>query len=125
MPDEIRARDDILEVLYWMRGEGLADRVRPADLRPLVGLGSGESRRHLDALVDVGLLERAGSAEATYRLTESGAREAKRRFAESFAEMLGQGHGAACAPGCACESPEDPAPDCPTHGRHAHGSVER
>jgi len=121
MGDTIRARDEILEVVYWMRGEGLGEAVRPADLRPLVGLDAGETRDHMDALVGAGLLEREEEGgDPVYRLTEEGGREAGRRFVESFAEMLGQGHGTACAPGCACESLDDPAEDCPTHGRHAH-----
>ncbi|MDX1623049.1 MAG: hypothetical protein R3199_03620 [Gemmatimonadota bacterium] len=122
MGDAIRKRDEILEVVYWMRGEGLREAVRPSELRPLVGLEETEARTEMDALVDAGLLEKADRGDAVaYRLTEVGEREAGRRFVESFSEMLGQGHGTACAPGCECESPGEPADDCPTHGKHAHG----
>lgn len=121
MDDAIRKRDEILEVVYWMRGEGLREAVRPADLTPLVGLEEAEARAEMESLAEIGLLEVAGSRDdPAYRLTEVGAREAGRRFVESFADMLGRGHGTACAPGCECESLEEPAADCPTHGRRAH-----
>lgn len=122
MPEPLKIRDEILEVLYWMRGEGLGDDVRPDDLRAFVGAAPEETLEHLEALAAQGLLERRPGAGGTaYRLTEEGGREAGRRFVESFAEMLGQGHGTACAPGCECESLDHPAADCPTHGhRHAH-----
>lgn len=121
MDDAIKKRDEILEVVYWMRGEGLRETVRPADLRPLVGLEESEARVEMEALAAAGLLEETNLGDGpAYRLTEVGAREAGRRFVESFADMLGQGHGTACAPGCECESLENPAPDCPTHGRRAH-----
>lgn len=121
MGDAIRKRDEILEVLYWMRGEGLGEAVRPAELRPLVGLEEAETRIEMEALAAAGLLEETvPGRDPAYRLTEVGAREAGRRFVESFADMLGQGHGTACAPGCECESLAEPAEDCPTHGRRAH-----
>lgn len=119
MGDPIRIRDEILEVMYWLRGEGLYEVVSAADLRPFVGLDAAASAEHLAALAAAGLVER-DEEDAGYRLTEEGGREAGRRFVESFSEMLGQGHGTACAPGCECESPEEPAEDCPTHGTHAH-----
>lgn len=119
MDDAIRKRDEILEVLYWMRGEGLREAVRPADLRPLVGLEETDARREMEALAAAGLLEATGPEEdPAYRLTKVGGREAGRRFVESFADILGQGHGTACAPGCECETLG--AADCPTHGGHAH-----
>lgn len=122
MGDSIRKRDEILEVIYWMHGEGLREEVRPADLRPLVGLEENEARVQMEALAGAGLLERTDAGDGpAYRLTETGLREAGRRFVESFAGILGQGHGTACAPGCECESLESPDADCPTHGRHAHG----
>jgi hypothetical protein len=50
MSDTIRIRDEILEVLYWLRGEGIHEEVRPDDLRPFVGLEPETARRHLEAL---------------------------------------------------------------------------
>lgn len=121
MDDSIRKRDEILEVVYWLRGEGLREAVRPADLRPLVGLEEAEARNQMEALAAAGLLERSPGEDPAYRLTDTGSREAGRRFVESFAGILGRGHGTACAPGCECESLHAPDADCPTHGRHAHG----
>ena len=138
MTGAIRIRDEILEVLYWLRGEGIHEEVRPGDLRPFVQLDPDDTRRHLEALAASGILERrveeaaaAGSsapgsrhahpsAGACYRLTERGLQEAARRFVEAFAPMLGQGHGSACAPDCECRDPAHPDVDCPTHGSRAH-----
>lgn len=123
----IARRDEILEVLYWLRGEGLHEEVRPRDLRPFLDLDSASVSGHLEALAAAGLVERRGgdvrgSGDPAYRLTETGASEAGRRFVESFAELLGQGHGTACAPDCDCQDPAHPDEHCPTHGsRHADG----
>lgn len=123
MSDVARKRDEMLEVIYWLRGEGLREDVRPLDLRTFLGLEPAEALDLMESLAGAGLLERVLGSEPTFRLTEDGALEAGRRFVESFADLLGQGHGTACAPGCACESGEHPAEDCPTHGRHAHRAV--
>lgn len=122
MSEPIRVRDEVLEVMYWLKGEGIRAAVGPTDLRTFVDIDPDAAREHLSVLHRAGLLEAVDeSSEPAYRLSERGEREAGRRFVESFAPYLGQGHGTACAPGCACESLDDPAVDCPTHGhRHVH-----
>lgn len=123
MTDVIHARDEILEVLYWLHGEGLHEAVRAEDLEPFVALGSEAAREHLEALAGAGLLERvpvaAEGGPGAYRLTDRGVREAGRRFVESFAPLLAQGHGTTCAPDCECRDPARPDADCPTHGVQA------
>lgn len=124
--DAIRIRDEILEVLYWLKGEGIREEIGPRDLRPFVQLQPDEVREHLEVLAASGLLERGdgpsanGSDEGRYRLSERGSAEAGRRFVEAFAPILGQGHGTACAPGCECLDPTHPDESCPTHGSPAH-----
>lgn len=128
MVDSIRVRDEILEVLYWLRGEGIHDAVRAEDLEPFLGIEPGVAREHLAALAAAGLLElvpvpEEGDDEAdAYGLTDRGSREAGRRFVESFSPLLAQGHGTACAPDCECQDPARPDADCPTHGSHTHAS---
>jgi hypothetical protein len=87
--------------MYWMRGEGLGDAVATADVArlqpdtPLPLLAAD-----LRALVEAGL---AAPAEGgRYRLSEAGAREGARRFAEEFADMTRPGHGACSDPDCDC-----------------------
>ncbi|MBA4159628.1 MAG: HypC/HybG/HupF family hydrogenase formation chaperone, partial [Gemmatimonadetes bacterium] len=66
--DAIRRRDEILQVMFWMRGEGLADDASPDTL--LVFLGEVDDamlRADLDALDSAGLLERMPGG--SYRLT--------------------------------------------------------
>jgi hypothetical protein len=50
-----------------------------------------------------------------YRLTETGRKEAARRFAEEFAPMLNQGHGECYDPNCDCHSNPTAAAECHAH----------
>lgn len=119
--DDIARQDEILELLYWFEGEGFAGAASLEGIVRFTGLTETVVRRTLDRLQSRGdvLLDRSLGAE--YRLTESGRREAARRFAAEFAPLLGQGHGECNDPECDCHSSEDGAADC--HGRahkHAH-----
>ncbi len=101
--DAIRRRDEILQVMFWMRGEGLADDASPDTL--LVFLGEVDDamlRADLDALDSAGLLERMPGG--SYRLTPGGVREGGRRFADEFAEITRQAHGACSDPDCDCQT---------------------
>lgn len=111
----IRRRDEILQVMFWMRGEGLADEAGLDDLRVFLNA--------VDESVlagDLGALDRAGLLEAmpsgAYRLTPSGVREGGRRFADEFAEITAQAHGACSDPDCDCQTL---GPEACAHA-HAH-----
>ena len=116
--DDIAREDELLELLYWFEGEGFAGVasidgiVRFTNLtEPLVQrtLARLLSREHV-------MLDASG---VEYRLTESGRREAARRFAAEFAPMLSQGHGECSDPDCDCHSSEGGAAEC--HARaHNH-----
>lgn len=114
---KLRRRDEILQVLFWMRGEQLAEEVRPEDLRVFldpraVGEGLVEA---FEELTEKGLVERTG--EGTYRLTEEGILAGGRRFADEFADLTGQAHGECNDPDCAChEDPEAVEEFCERHG---------
>ncbi|CAN5372700.1 hypothetical protein BH23GEM4_BH23GEM4_02830 [soil metagenome] len=111
----IRRRDEILQVMFWMRGEGLADEAGSEHLR--VFLNEADDRV---LVADVDALDRAGLLEAmpsgAYRLTPSGVREGGRRFAGEFAELTAQAHGACSDPDCDCQTL---GPEACTHA-HAH-----
>ena len=107
--DALRRRDEMLQVLYWMEGEGLAADVRAADLLPFVGGAEAEIVAHLETLCRQGHIEVAGNAQGRYRLSVIGRSEGGRRFAEEFAPLLRQGHGECNDPDCDCHTTGDPA----------------
>lgn len=101
---DIHWRDEILQVMYWMLGEGIGDRVTAGDLARFLAADGALIAGHLDRLTDEGDLERLDDAgeERRYRLTIRGAREGARRFADEFAGMQFGGHGECNRPGCSC-----------------------
>jgi DNA-binding transcriptional ArsR family regulator len=101
--DAIRRRDEILQVMYWMRGEGLADAAGVQELQTFLDEETAPTlEEDLAALEDAGLLESAGGGR--FRLTRRGAEEGGRRFLEDFEELMHQGHGACSDPDCDCHA---------------------
>lgn len=107
--EALRQRDEILQVLFWMEGEGLADAVRPRDLLPFVEGGEERIAQHLEALRRLGYVEGTYNEAGYYRLTVIGRAEGGRRFLEEFGPLLRQGHGECNDPDCACHRTGDPA----------------
>jgi hypothetical protein len=61
--DALRAlywRDEILQLMFWIRGEGFGDAIDPALLERFLGVQAEVGIRYLDHLVGEGLLEAAG-----------------------------------------------------------------
>ncbi len=113
--EALRHRDEILQVLFWLEGEGLAQEVRPADLLPFVEGGEAVIAGHLETLTRLGYLEQTGNEPGRYRLSVVGRSEGGRRFTEEFAPLLRQGHGECNDPACECHVTGDPA-DCVRRG---------
>lgn len=100
--EPIRRRDELLQVMYWMRGEGLGDVVTSEQVgRLLVDTPEPLLMADLRSLCEAGLAEPVGGG---YRLTEAGAREGARRFQEAFADFTRPGHGACSDPACDCHT---------------------
>ncbi len=116
--DAIRWRDELLQVLYWLRGEGLGERFAPRDLTTFLGAETDEIRRRLECLVDEGYLAVAEHATERYYLTDWGAKEGGRRFADEFAGLTNQGHGECNNPNCSCQTLGPGA--CDSRIAHAH-----
>ena len=87
---ELARRDDILELLFWMRGQGFADSLSVNDVARFLTDAEGEVKASLERLVALGGVERDGER---YRLSAEGLPEARRRFVDDFREMLADGHG--------------------------------
>ncbi len=94
----LRCRDDILQAMYWMRGEGFGEEADGQMLRSFLVVNEGLLREQLEILAEEGYLEESGGR---YRLSELGVKEGGRRFADEFAGLQGTAHG-------------DCGPDCPT-----------
>ncbi len=97
-------RSEILQVMYWLRGEGLGDVVDAGVLERFLGVDATVGLRYLDRLVEEGYLERR---EAGFCLSQRGLDEGRTEFALSFADLTRPAHGE-CSPDCWCHvSPEE------------------
>jgi len=117
-PRQLQLRDEILQVLFWLKGEHLAADASVHD----VSMWTATDAKELQPVVAImevdGLIE-ATSESGMYRLTESGLGEGGRRFTEQFADAgLGaSGHGE-CSDGCDCQTL---GPEACHHHQHQAG----
>lgn len=116
--DDLFWQDELLQVLYWLTGEGLGPDVRWSDLQVLTD-GSDAvllaAARGLAARGLVQVTDREGLP--ALRLTPAGMEEGRRRFVDQFADLLGQAHGE-CGPDCECHRAE-PGQSCWERGAAA------
>jgi hypothetical protein len=106
--------DEILQVMYWLRGEGLAQDVAAPDLTRWLGRAEREIAPLLERLAGAGFVQRVAmvpGAAPRYCLTTLGRHEGGRRFADEFAELTRPGHGECGDPNCECQRTGNPA-DC-------------
>jgi hypothetical protein len=116
--EALRLRDEVLQAMYWMRSEGLADRCPPVQLAGFLALPAAELVPYLERFAGEGLL---ALGERGYALTERGIEVGKRTFAEEFADLTRPGHGE-CDDDCWCHDSPEAAADCLAERRsHAHG----
>lgn len=117
--DDLYWQDEILQVMYWLLGEGFAERVTVSDLRRFLQGDPGDLARTLGTLTSQGLLRCSGQE---HFLTESGKVEAQRRFVDEFRPLLGRtGHGE-CSDDCWCQDPEHAGEECPST-IHSHSRM--
>lgn len=99
----LQAQDEVLQVMYWLRGEGLSLAVTTADLSRFTGASDLELDGILERLEVLGFARRLfGGATARFELTAEGVREGGRRFADEFADLTKPGHGECGDPECDC-----------------------
>lgn len=101
--DNLKSRDEILQVMYWMTGEGLGDEFSVNDLRKFLQSEQPVLARDLELMVSSGLLE---AREDKFALTEQGKAEGGRRFVDEFESMIKPGHFECNEPDCDCHNPE-------------------
>ena len=102
---ELFWRDEIPEAIYWLEGEGHGPGVDTEALERVLPAEPAFSPRHLDSLVEAGLLRR--SASGRYELTEAGWSHGARLFADDFDAFEKGISIGACACGC-CEEEVEP-----------------
>lgn len=102
-------RDEILQVTFWLQGEGLGETVDPHLLERFLGVDAHVGVRYLDKLAAEGLLESRG--DGTFALTQQGREHAGRVFAAEFADLTQPGHGE-CGADCWCHASPEEAEAC-------------
>jgi hypothetical protein len=115
--ETLRVRDEVLQAMYWMRSEGLAEEPAPAELARFLAVPVETLGPYLERFAYDGLLE---TTDAGYRLSREGEELGKRTFAEEFADLTRPGHGE-CDDDCWChDSPEEAARCLEERTGHAH-----
>ena len=115
--EALRVREEVLQAMYWMRSEGLADTPDADLLARFLAVPAETLEVYLRRFADDGHLEQAG---AGYRLTAEGMEAGKRTFAEEFADLTRPAHGE-CDDDCWChDSPEEAARCLEERTQHVH-----
>ncbi len=101
-------RSEILQVMYWLKGEGLGDVVDAALLERFLGVEAEVGIGYLDRLVLDGYLD---PAPGGFVMSQSGLAEGKTEFALSFADLTRPAHGE-CSADCWCQNSVEEALAC-------------
>ncbi len=101
-------RSEILQVMFWLRGEGLGDVVDASLLERFLGVEAEVGVGYLDRLVVNEYLERVPGG---YVLSRSGLEEGRTEFALSFADLTRPTHGE-CSADCWCQNSVEEAIAC-------------
>lgn len=102
-------RDEILQLVFWLHGEGLGERLDPDLLGRFLGMHRQAGLGCLQALAEDGLLRR--DRDGAYRLTEQGRGHRARVYANEPAELTQPAPGT-CGPECWCHISPDEAAAC-------------
>ena len=97
----IERQDEMLELLYWLEGEGFTDNATLDGIARFIAQERERAEQTLERLIERGDVT-LDPSRGEYRLSETGRREAARRFAEEFTPYLAQGHGECSDPECDC-----------------------
>jgi len=110
--EQLRVRDEVLQIMYWMLGENIAHEIDAAYVSRFLAQPEAEIVAALAVLGRERLLLH-GAVPGRYRLSEDGMREGGRRFQDEFHDLTKQAHGE-CAPGCWCHTAEGEGKECPS-----------
>lgn len=109
-------RDEILQALFWLQGENLAEAIDAARMAELLVADRSIVKSELGRLAEGGYLDvlpgLTPGAAPRFRLTEIGRIEGARSFQDEFGGLTRQAHGE-CGPGCWCNDPRRIGEPCP------------
>lgn len=115
--EALKVREEVLQAMYWMRSEGLAETPSAHDLARFLAVPADTLTFYLERFVAEGHLEHARGG---YLLTPGGEELGKRSFADEFADLTRPTHGE-CDEDCWChESPEEAARCLEERAQHVH-----
>ena len=115
-------RSEILQVMYWLRGEGFGDLVDAGLVERFLGVDAKVGVTYLDRLVEEGFVLRDGD---WYVLSETGLLEGAQEFNDSFSDLMRPTHGE-CSTDCWCHASAEEADACmAARVGHDHGPDER
>jgi hypothetical protein len=109
--DALYWRAEILQAMYWMRGEGIASRVSAAQLADFLIVSHDIVRAQLTALVDDGYLSCDDGVVCAH--TPRGDRR-RPQLPGRIRRLTRPAH-YECGPGCWCQDPEHIGEPCPSH----------
>lgn len=101
-------RSEILQVMYWIRGEGLGEVVAPPLLERFLGVDGSILQTYLDQLVAEEYLVREAEG---YRLSQRGIDEGAEEFEAAFSDITRPAHGE-CSADCWCHVSVEEAMAC-------------
>lgn len=105
---EMYWRSEILQVMYWLRGEGLGEVADAVLLERFLGVDASVGLGYLDRLCGEGYLERR---DGGFVLSAAGLEEGKTEFALGFADLTRPAHGE-CSADCWCHNSVEEAVAC-------------
>ena len=125
-------RSEILQVMYWLRGEGFGDIVDAPMIERFLGVDAHRGVGYLDRLVEEGYLvaeSRTSYSDSDstnwYSLSDFGLKQGAREFADSFSELTKPAHGE-CSDDCWCHASVDEAEACMAHRiEHNHAMDQK
>ena len=113
---EMYWRSEILQVAYWLRGEGFGDQIDAVLLERFLGVDAEVGSQYLELLAEEGYLDPIGGR---YALSEAGAREGGLEFAAAWSDLTRPTHGE-CSADCWCHNSPDEAAACQQARAGAH-----
>jgi hypothetical protein len=114
--EALRIRDEVLQAMYWMRSEGLAERTAASELASFLAVPAQTLGPFLIRFEEEGYLE---CEHDRFWLTAKGEELGKRSFADEFADLTRPTHGE-CDEDCWCHSSPEEAARCLEERAHAH-----
>ena len=114
--EALQVREEVLQAMYWMRAEGLAESPSASELSRFLAVPTDTLGSFLARFAEEGYLESDGDR---FRLTSEGEKLGKRSFADEFADLTRPTHGE-CDEDCWCHSSPDEAARCLEERTHAH-----